>query len=187
MNRQSAGPPLSPYRQQVDDGQLSWASSPAVRRNMQANRGRDTGPELKLRRLLHAAGFRYRVDWPIPDDRRRRIDIAFPRRKIAVFVDGCFWHRCPSHYVSPKANADFWDTKIRGNTDRDAKTTAQLTAAGWLVLRFWEHENPQEMAERIGVVLQDIHGARKLTWRLDLSRRQESLLYSRISYRTHAK
>lgn len=124
---------------------------------MQANRGRDTGPELKLRRLLHAAGFRYRVDWPMPGDRRRRIDIAFPRRKIAVFVDGCFWHRCAAHYVSPKANADFWDVKIRGNADRDARTTAQLTSAGWLVLRFWEHENPQEMAERIAAALRDVH------------------------------
>jgi DNA mismatch endonuclease (patch repair protein) len=71
-------------------------------------------------------------------------------------VDGCFWHRCPIHYVSPKANAEFWDIKIRSNADRDARTTAQLTAAGWLVLRFWEHEDPQEMAERIGVVLQDV-------------------------------
>jgi DNA mismatch endonuclease Vsr len=112
MNRHSeACPPIVLQPQQADDGQLSWASSPAVRRNMQANRGRDTGPELRLRRLLHAAGRRYRVEWPMPGDRRRRIDIAFPRRKIAVFVDGCFWHRCPNHYVSPKANAEFWDTK----------------------------------------------------------------------------
>ena len=158
MNRQSAArPPISLHGHQADDGQLSWASSLTVRRNMQANRGRDTGPELKLRRLLHAAGFRYRVDWPMPGDRRRRIDIAFPRRKIAVFVDGCFWHRCAAHYVSPKANADFWDVKIRGNADRDARTTAQLTSAGWLVLRFWEHENPQEMAERIAAALRDVH------------------------------
>lgn len=143
----------SPSRQQADGAQLSWASSPAVRRNMQANRGRDTRPELKLRRLLHAAGFRYRVDWPIPGDRRRRIDIAFPRRKVAVFVDGCFWHRCPAHYVSPKANAEFWAIKARGNVERDAGTTAQLTAEGWQVLRFWEHEDPREMAEQVSAAL----------------------------------
>jgi DNA mismatch endonuclease, patch repair protein len=148
---------ISPPPQQTEDGQLSWASSPAVRRNMQANRGRDTGPELKLRHLLHAAGLRYRVDWPVPNDRRRRMDIAFTRRKIAVFVDGCFWHRCPAHYVSPQANADFWDIKTRGNAERDAETTAQLTAAGWLVLRFWEHEDPGEMAECISAALRDIH------------------------------
>jgi DNA mismatch endonuclease (patch repair protein) len=132
MDRQSlARLPLPRSGQQAHDEQLSWASSPAVRRNMQANRGRDTEPELKLRRLLHAAGFRYRVDWPMPGDRRRRIDVAFPRRMIAVFVDGCFWHRCPVHYVSPKAHAEFWDIKIRGNAERDAGTTAQLTEAGW--------------------------------------------------------
>lgn len=158
MDRRSAPRlPISQLRQRAGDGQLSWASSPAVRRNMQANRGRDTGPELKLRHLLHAAGFRYRVDWPMPGDRRRRIDIAFTRRKIAVFVDGCFWHRCPTHYVSPKANADFWDIKIRGNAERDARTTAQLLASGWLVLRFWEHEDPQDMAERVAAALRDGH------------------------------
>jgi DNA mismatch endonuclease, patch repair protein len=157
MDRQCAPRlPISSPRLQTYDDRLSWASSPAVRKNMQANRGRNTGPEMKLRRLLYAAGFRYRVDWPMPDDRRRRIDIAFPGRKIAVFVDGCFWHRCPAHYVPPKAHAGFWDIKIRGNTERDARTTAQLIAAGWLVLRFWEHENPQEMAERIGVAVRNV-------------------------------
>ncbi len=103
MDRSAPRLPISTPRQQTGDGQVSWASSPAVRRNMQANRGRDTGPEMKLRRQLYAAGFRYRVDWPMPGDRRRRIDIAFPGRKIAVFIDGCFWHRCPAHYVPPKA------------------------------------------------------------------------------------
>ncbi len=160
MDRQS-GPrlPKSSPRQQTGDRQLSWASSPSVRRTMQANRGRDTGPEMKLRRLLYAAGFRYRVDWPMPGDRRRRIEIAFPGRKIAVFVDGCFWHRCPAHYVPPKANADFWSIKIQSNVERDARTTAELIAAGWLVLRFWEHEDPRQMAERIGAAVRDAVGA----------------------------
>jgi DNA mismatch endonuclease (patch repair protein) len=147
--------PISSPRQ-TGDGQLSWASSPAVRKNMQANRARDSGPEMKLRRLLYSAGFRYRVDWPMPGDRRRRIDIAFPKRKIGIFVDGCFWHRCPAHYVSPKANAEFWDNKIQGNVDRDARTTAELIAKGWVVLRFWEHEGPREVAERIDAALRDV-------------------------------
>ena len=74
------------------------------------------------------------------------IDIAFTRRKIAVFIDGCFWHHCPAHYVAPKANAAFWDLKIRDNVRRDVDTTNLLVGADWLVMRFWEHENPQEVA-----------------------------------------
>jgi DNA mismatch endonuclease (patch repair protein) len=124
---------------------------------MQANRGRDTGPELQLRHLLHAAGFRYRIHWPVPEDRRRRIDIAFTRRKVAVFVDGCFWHRCPTHYVAPQANATFWEAKIRGNAERDVETTALLEDKGWLVLRFWEHENPCDIAECIRKFLEKRH------------------------------
>jgi DNA mismatch endonuclease (patch repair protein) len=122
---------------------------------MQANRGRDTGPELQLRHLLHGAGLRYRVHWPVPGDRRRRIDIAFTRRKVAVFVDGCFWHRCPIHYVAPHANAVFWDTKIQGNTRRDAETTTLLEKEGWLVFRFWEHEEPSEITEQIRRALRE--------------------------------
>jgi DNA mismatch endonuclease, patch repair protein len=132
----------------------SWASSPAVRRNMQANRGRDTGPEKQLRHLLHASGLRYRIHWPVPADRRRRIDIAFTRYKVAVFVDGCFWHRCPSHYVAPKAHAVFWDTKTKGTTERDATTTAMLVSDGWLVLRCWEHEDPHDVLNRVLAAVQ---------------------------------
>ena len=85
----------------------------------------------------------------MPGYQRRRIDIAFTRRKVAVFVDGCFWHRCPIHYVPPQANATFWDAKIRGNTERDVETTVQLETDGWLVLRFWEHERPCDIVECI--------------------------------------
>src|SRR5262249_669590 len=139
----------SPRRSGGGPAAVSWASSPAVRRNMQANRGRDTSPELQLRHLLHGAGLRYRIHWPVPGDRRRRIDIPFTRRKVAGFVDGCFWHRCATHYVAPQANANFWDTKIRGNTQRDVETTALLENDGWLVLRFWEHEKPGDIVECI--------------------------------------
>jgi DNA mismatch endonuclease, patch repair protein len=155
MDRRPAQVPVTSRPRSAGSPRVaSWASSPAVRRNMQANRGRDTGPELKLRHLLHNAGLRYRIHWPVPSDRRRRIDIAFTRRKVAVFVDGCFWHRCPAHYVAPKANADFWDAKIRGTTERDIETTTLLEGDGWLVLRFWEHEQSSEVAECIRKVLQ---------------------------------
>jgi len=138
----------------------SWASSFAVRRNMQANRGRDTGPEMELRRVLHRAGLRYRVHFPVPTDRRRRIDIAFTRSKLAVFVDGCFWHRCPKHYIAPKAHGSFWDSKIRGNVERDAETAMRLAESGWIVLRFWEHESAQESAAKIQAVLGATGGGR---------------------------
>lgn len=124
----------------------SWASSPSVRRSMLGNRRRDTSPEWQVRRLLHAAGLRYRVDVPLPFDRRRRADIMFPRARVAVFIDGCFWHGCPEHYRPPKSNTDYWVPKIEGNRARDQAVTEALQAAGWRVLRFWEHEDPQQVA-----------------------------------------
>ncbi len=116
---------------------------------MQANRRRDTKPELAIRRILHARGLRYRTD--IRPDRsiRRHADIVFTKAKIAVFVDGCFWHGCPEHFIPPKANADYWAQKIEGNQKRDANTNDVLKAAGWTVLRFWEHDDPASSADRI--------------------------------------
>lgn len=108
---------------------------------MLANRRRDTSPEMTLRRALHAAGLRYRVDFPLPFDRRRRADIVFPRQKVAVFVDGCFWHQCPEHYTAPKANSGFWAEKASANVARDRDTDTRLRDLGWTVLRFWEHED----------------------------------------------
>jgi len=116
---------------------------------MRANRGRDTGPELALRRVLHARGLRYRVDHPLPFDRRRRADIAFTRAKVAVFVDGCFWHGCPEHGATPRTNTDFWAAKIARNRERDADTVRLLDEAGWAVLRFWEHEPVDGCVERV--------------------------------------
>lgn len=113
---------------------------------MRANRGRDTGPELALRRILHAQGLRYRVDYPLPFDRRRRADVAFTRARVAVFVDGCFWHGCPVHGTTPRTNTAFWADKIARNRSRDDDTTSRLHAAGWSVLRFWEHEEPHHAA-----------------------------------------
>src|SRR6478609_2227534 len=108
---------------------------------MRANRRRDTGPELGVRRLLHARGLRYRVDFA-PEGTRNRADIVFTRAHIAVFIDGCFWHGCPVHGTRPKSNQLYWDAKLRRNAERDAEVTARLTLLDWSVLRYWEHEPP---------------------------------------------
>ncbi|MFG2642772.1 very short patch repair endonuclease [Streptomyces sp. NPDC048370] len=107
---------------------------------------RDTAPELAVRRLLHASGLRYRVNVPVPGMPRRTIDIVFGPAKIAVFLDGCFWHGCPEHATQPKANAEWWRTKLDKNMARDRETTQHLEAQGWTVLRFWEHESPTTVA-----------------------------------------
>lgn len=126
------------------------ASSTAARSRMQRQRRRDTKPELKIRQLLHAAGFRYRVDAPLPvPGVRRRADLLFSRVRVAVFVDGCFWHRCPQHATSPKSNANWWQAKIDRNVARDADTDRRLGEAGWRVVRIWEHTPPAEAADRI--------------------------------------
>jgi len=116
---------------------------------MRANRGRDTGPELAVRRALHARGLRYRVDHPLPFDRRRRADVLFTRAKVAVFIDGCFWHGCPDHGTTPRTNTGFWSEKITRNRARDADTTERLSADGWSVMRFWEHDDVEAVAEAI--------------------------------------
>ncbi|MDX3064650.1 very short patch repair endonuclease [Streptomyces sp. ND04-05B] len=110
---------------------------------------KDTAAELAVRRLLHAAGLRYRVEFPVPGMARRRIDVAFTRAKVAVLIDGCFWHGCPEHATQPKSNAEWWRNKLDRNMARDRETTEHLTATGWAVLRFWEHEAPEEVAVRV--------------------------------------
>ncbi|WP_282595077.1 very short patch repair endonuclease [Naasia sp. SYSU D00057] len=127
---------------------MSWASTPGARRSMQANRGRDTTPELRVRKLLHAAGARYRVDLA-PLGGRRRADIVFSRRRIAVYIDGCFWHGCPQHATYPRTNSDYWLPKLKRNVERDRETDSQLRQAGWTVLRYWEHEAPEQIVRSI--------------------------------------
>ena len=100
----------------------------------------DTSPELVLRRALFAAGLRYRLHHPVPGLPRRLIDIALPRARVAVFVDGCFWHACPVHATPPKANGEWWAAKLRRNRERDEETTAHLKAGGWQVVRVWEQD-----------------------------------------------
>jgi DNA mismatch endonuclease (patch repair protein) len=131
------------------------ASSENAKRTMRANRRRDTGPELRLRSALHRAGLRFRVDHSLNFDRRRRADVVFTKQKVAVFVDGCFWHGCPEHCAAPKANADFWAQKIGANRSRDRDTDSRLEAEGWKVIRFWEHEDLGD--EAVALVSRAVH------------------------------
>ena len=124
----------------------SWATSEGTRKSMLSNKRRDTRTELSVRRLLHARGLRYRVDFaPVPG-LRRRADIVFTRARLAVFIDGCFWHGCPLHATHPKKNSDYWEPKLAANSARDADTNLRLSDAGWRVLRFWEHEPEERVA-----------------------------------------
>ena len=111
---------------------------------MSSQAKRDTACELRIRSLLFARGHRYRVHLPVPGNARRRIDIAFPRRKVAVFVDGCWWHGCPEHGHEARSNTDWWRRKIQRNRERDAETDHLLGQQGWTVLRIWEHTTPEE-------------------------------------------
>lgn len=120
---------------------------------MKGNRRRDTSPEIAVRRILHGMGMRYRVDYSLPFDRRRKADIAFTGVRVAVFIDGCFWHGCPEHYVAPKAHQEYWANKVRGNRARDCDTTERLREQGWVVVRFWEHESPAEVARAVHAVV----------------------------------
>ena len=120
---------------------------------MLGNRSRDTKPEMAVRRAAFALGLRYRVaSRPLPRF-RRTADLVFRRTKVAVFIDGCFWHCCPEHGHRPKANAEYWGPKLARNRKRDAETDDLLRAAGWTPLRFWAHETPTMVARRIAEVV----------------------------------
>ncbi|MFC4858745.1 very short patch repair endonuclease [Actinophytocola glycyrrhizae] len=117
---------------------------------MSNTRGRDTSPEMAVRRALHRMGLRYRVNYrPVPGV-RRTVDIVFTKQRIAVLIDGCFWHGCPEHYrPATGSRSRFWADKIEGNQRRDRESSEVFSSAGWLVLRFWEHEDPVTVANRI--------------------------------------
>jgi DNA mismatch endonuclease (patch repair protein) len=114
---------------------------------------RNTRPEIELRRVLHARGMRFFVHRRPLAHLRRTADILFPRRHVAVFVHGCFWHGCPQHATWPRTNAVFWRAKIERNQARDGDTRRQLSDAGWRVIEAWEHETPTDIAERISQVV----------------------------------
>lgn len=122
---------------------------------MESMRQRDTAAEMKIRRVLHAKGYRYRVDYKIFPKLRRKADIVFIRQKLAIFIDGCFWHGCPKHGTWPRQNAEFWRNKIKTNQARDRETDQKLIDAGWKVVRVWEHEDPVQVADKIICVLKN--------------------------------
>lgn len=124
-------------------------SSEAALKRMKAAKPRDTAPEKALRSALHRRGLRFRIDERPVKDLNRRADIVFRSAKVAVFVDGCFWHGCPIHGTQAKANAEFWKNKIEQNKARDLDTNEQLEEAGWRVVRVWEHEDPERVSQEI--------------------------------------
>lgn len=129
------------------------ATTVTVRTRMSRQKSRDTGVEVALRKALHAKGARYRIHRKPVKGVRREADIVFGPARVAVFVDGCFWHGCPVHATWPKNNAEFWRAKIEGNRSRDLDTDARLAEAGWLAVRVWEHEQADEAAARVLAVV----------------------------------
>jgi DNA mismatch endonuclease (patch repair protein) len=127
-----------------------YATSLGRSRNMASIRRSDTKPEIALRSALHRLGLRFRKDYPVRvNGKVIRPDIAFTRRRIAVFVDGCFWHSCPEHGRQPRVNGDYWSPKLQRNAARDREQTRALQSAGWMVVRFWEHEALDSAAGQI--------------------------------------
>lgn len=131
--------------------------TPERRRIMAANRRRDTAPELQLRSSLHERGLRFRVDLPIavPGRRPIRPDVVFTRARVAVFLDGCFWHGCPEHGSAPKTNRAYWQPKIARNRERDDQADRLLTESGWVVVRIWEHESLEQATSLVIKALAD--------------------------------
>jgi DNA mismatch endonuclease (patch repair protein) len=126
------------------------SSSRAALQRMQRQRRVDTQPELRLRRVLHAAGLRYRINSRLPiANSRRTADLVFPKAKVAVFVDGCFWHGCPTHGTWPRANSRWWQVKLEENIRRDRDTDRRLAEVGWAVVRVWEHEDTLDAAHKV--------------------------------------
>jgi DNA mismatch endonuclease, patch repair protein len=154
---------------------LAPPSSPHATATMRANRGRDTAPEIALRSALHRRGFRFRKNLRFDvEGLRLRPDVVFTRAKVAVFLDGCYWHGCPSHGQVPVANRDFWTAKIQANRDRDQRQTAALERAGWLVVRVWEHEEISTAVDRVDAAVasrQVVGAARTATLKRRWTRR----------------
>lgn len=143
------------YRSTVDVVTQLVPPSATKSAHMRSVKQRDTAPELAIRQVLHRRGLRYRVDTRLPGLGRARPDIVFTRARVAVFVDGCFWHRCPEHESFPKTNAVWWRQKLDANVRRDRKTDSVLAEAGWTVIRIWEHEDPVTAADHVEAVVRD--------------------------------
>src|SRR4051794_782295 len=124
-------------------------SGPGVSSRMRAQKVKDTGIEVALRRALFRRGLRFRLQGPVVPGTRRRADLEFRGARVAVFVDGCFWHSCPEHRTAPAANAQWWSQKLQDTCARDADSTRRLSEAGWAVVRVWEHEPADSAADRV--------------------------------------
>jgi DNA mismatch endonuclease (patch repair protein) len=121
---------------------------------MKGNRRANTRPELAVRSELHRRGLRFRKDVVLRmPDVRTTADVVFPRQRLAVFIDGCFWHQCPEHSHVPRANPGYWEHKLARTVERDARVTARLREHGWTVLRIWEHVPVEQAADRIAEAL----------------------------------
>ncbi|MBW1947255.1 MAG: very short patch repair endonuclease [Deltaproteobacteria bacterium] len=118
-------------------------------------KGRDTKPELAIRKALWSLGYRYRVDTKLPG----KPDMVFPGKRLAVFIDGCFWHRCPRHYQTPATNPEFWENKINRNVERDRMVDRELASMGWKVKRVWEHEVREDPLRVIEDLIQMLKAA----------------------------
>lgn len=121
----------------------------SIRERMQKQRRRDTALEVAIRKSLHRLGYRFRVDYRAEKSLRCRGDIVFTRKRVIVFVDGCFWHRCPIHGSWPAHNAEWWQAKLTANTERDQRNTRALEELGWVVVRVWEHEDIGDATLRV--------------------------------------
>lgn len=130
-----------------------FPTTSSVSSRMSRQAVRDTAPELAVRRVLFAAGERYCVAFPVPGRTRCTIDVAFPRRKVAVFIDGCFWHGCAEHKTSPRSNTEAWAAKLAENRRRDQAVDGLLRDQGWSVVRAWEHDDPERICERVHSLL----------------------------------
>jgi DNA mismatch endonuclease (patch repair protein) len=136
----------------------SWASSAGIRRSMQSNRGRDTALELRIRSALHREGLRFRKHVrPLPG-LRCTADVVFPRERLAIFIDGCFWHSCPTHASYPKANRELWQAKLNATRERDNRNRTALKKAGWHVMQIWEHEDLTRTVTRVKTKLDRLRG-----------------------------
>jgi DNA mismatch endonuclease (patch repair protein) len=143
----TAGKVGAPENGEADE----YVTTPGRSRNMAAIRRRDTKPEVRLRSELHRLGYRFRKDYQVRvGGMLVRPDIAFTRRRVAIFVDGCFWHSCPEHGRRPSVNGEYWSPKLERNVQRDQEQSAALQSAGWSVLRFWEHEDVDDVLVAIG-------------------------------------
>jgi len=134
-------------------------SSPGIRAAMQGNRGANTRPEVALRSALHRLGLRFFKNRRPVSGVRHRADVVFPTQQIAVFVDGCFWHRCPEHGKMPQTNSEYWRAKLDRNRERDKRVDYLLTAAGWRVIRVWEHEHPESAAAHVCAAVEAVRTA----------------------------